>query len=53
MSNFEHFKKDFPSNEKFYSFLTDKIFEHVLNVWNKFKMKTMKDYCCLYLKYVF
>ena len=25
--------------------------EHVLNVWNKFKMKTMKDYHNLYLKY--
>ena len=26
-------------------------YEHVLNVWNKFKMKTMKDYHNLYLKY--
>ena len=36
MSNFEQFKEEFPSNEKLYSFLTDKKFEHVLNVWNKF-----------------
>ena len=43
-----------PSKEKFYSSLTDrkisdKEYEHVLNVWNKFEMKTMKDYHELYL----
>ena len=48
MSNFEKFK------EKNYSSLTDrkitdKEYEHVLNVWNKFEMKTMKDYHILYL----
>ena len=44
--------------EKFYSSLTDKKvsdkeYNHVLKVWNKFKMKTMKDYHNLYLKYDF
>ena len=44
-----------PSKEKFYSSLTnrkisDKEYAHVLNVWNKFEMKTMKDYHNLYLK---
>ena len=55
MSNFEKFKEELPSKEKFYSSLTDrkvsdKEHEHVLNVWNKFEMKTMKDYHNLYLK---
>ena len=40
---------------KFYSLLTGKKlskkeYEHVLNVWNKFEMKMMKDYHSLYLK---
>ena len=44
-----------PSKEKFYSSLADrkiseKKYEHVLNVWKKFEMKTMKDYHDLYLK---
>ena len=44
-----------PSKEEFYSSLTgkkisDKEYKHVLNVWNKFEMKTMKDYHNLYLK---
>ena len=48
MSNFEK------SKEEIYSLLTDKKitdkeYEHVLNVWNKFEMKTMKDYHILYL----
>ena len=43
------------SKEKFHSLLTDrkisdKEYEHVLNIWNKFEMKTMKDYHELYLK---
>ena len=55
MSDFEKFKEELPSKEKFYSWLTgrkisDKEYEHVLNVWNKFEMKTMKDYHDLYLK---
>ena len=49
------FKAELPSKEKFYSSLTDrkisdKKYEHVLNVWNTFEMKTMKDYHDLYLK---
>ena len=48
-------RKKLPSKEKFYSSLTDrkisdKEYEHVLNVWKKFEMKTMKDYYDLYLK---
>ena len=31
--------------------ITDKEQENVLNVWNKFGMKTMKYYHDLYLKY--
>ena len=42
MSNFENFKGELPRKEKFYSSLTDRKisgneYEHVLNVWNKFK----------------
>ena len=55
MSDFEKFKEQLPGKEKFYSTLTDrkiidKGYEHVLNAWNKFEMKTMKDYHHLYLK---
>ena len=40
MGDFEKFKEELPSKEKFYSSLTnrkiiEKEFEHVLNVWNK------------------
>ena len=43
-----------PSKEKFYSSLTDrkitgKEYQHVLNVWNKSQIKTVKDYRNLYL----
>ena len=56
MSDFEKFKEELSNKEKFYSSLTDrkiscKEFEHVLNVWNKFEMKIMRDYLDLYLKY--
>ena len=34
----------------FWQRISDKEYEHVLNVWNKFEMKTMKDYHDLYLK---
>ena len=52
MSNFEKSKKELPTKEKFYSSstgrkITDKEYEHVLNVWNKYEMK---DYQDLYLK---
>ena len=56
MNDFENFKKKLPCKKKFYSSLTgkknnsDKEYEHVLKVWNKFEMKTMKDYHDLYLK---
>ena len=30
--------------------ISDKKYDHVLNVWNKFEMKTMKNYHQLYLK---
>ena len=54
MSDFENFKEKLPSKEKFCSLLTvkeinDKEYEHVLKVWNKFQIKTMKDHN-LYLK---
>ena len=49
------FKEKLTSKEKFYSSLTNrkingKEYEHVLNVWNKFGMKAMKDYHDLYLE---
>ena len=55
MSNLEKFKDQSPSKEKFHSSLegkriSDEEYEHFLKVWNKFKMKTMKDYNDLYLK---
>ena len=55
MSKFEKLKEQLPSKEKFYCSLTgkkisDKEYEHVLKVWKKFEMKTMKDYDDLYLK---
>ena len=56
MSDFEKFKKQLPSKEKFYNSLTgkkisNKEYDHVLKVWNKLEMKTMKDYHDLYIKY--
>ena len=47
MSNFEKFKEELPSKEIFYSSLTDrkitdKEYEHVLNVCKKFEMKTIR-----------
>ena len=55
MSNFEKFKGQLLSKGKLYSSLTgtknsDKEYEHVLKVWNKREMKTMKDYHDLYFK---
>ena len=49
------FKEQLPGKENFCSSLTgkkvsDKEYEHVRKVWNKFEMKTMKDYHDLYLK---
>ena len=44
------------NKEKFYNLITskkisDKEYEHVFKVWNKFEMKTLKDYHDLYLKF--
>ena len=55
ISGFEKFKEELPSKEKFYCsstnrIISDKEYEHVLNVWKKIEMKTMKDYHDLYLK---
>ena len=49
MGDFEKFKVELPSKEKFYSSLagkivSDKKYEHVLKDCNIFQMKTMKDY---------
>ena len=44
MSDIEKFKEQLPNKEIFYSY------EHVLNVWKKFKTKTVKNYHDLYLK---
>ena len=57
MSDFEKFKEELPSKEKFYSSLPGKRisvkeYKNVVNVWNKFEVKTTKDYHNLYLKYV-
>ena len=51
----EKFKGEFPTNKKCYSSLTgknisEKEYEHALNVWNKLEMKMMKDYHNLYLQ---
>ena len=49
MSDFEKFKEELLSKEKFYNSLTGKNisgkkYEHALNVWNKFETRTMKYY---------
>ena len=58
MSDFEKFEEELPSKEIFYSSLTnrkttDKEYEHVFTVLNKFEMKTIKDYHDLLLADVF
>ena len=54
MTDFKKFKEQLSSKEKFYSSLTgekiNKEYDNVLKVWNKYEMKTMKDYHDLYLK---
>ena len=50
MSYFEKFKEELPGKEKFYSPLTDrkisnKEYEHVINVWKQFEMKTIIMTC--------
>ena len=46
--DFEKFNDTLPSKNKFYRSLSvkgisDKEYQHVLKVWNKFEMKTLKD----------
>ena len=53
--SFAKFKEDLPTKNKFYDTLTnkeisDKNYEHVLNVRKFFNMNTMKKYHDLYLK---
>ena len=55
VGDFEKFKEELPNKEKFCSLLTDrkisdKEYEHVLNVWKKSKLKVMIDFHELYLK---
>ena len=55
VSGFGMFNEELSSTEKFYSLLTDnkisdKDHKHVLKVWNKFEMKTVKDYDHMNLK---
>ena len=47
ISKFEKFNKELPCKGKFYSSLTDgkisdREYEHILNVWKKFEMKATK-----------
>ena len=49
MNDFEKFKGQLTSKEKFYSYLmskkiTDKEYQHVLKVWDRFEMKASKYY---------
>ena len=53
--DFEQFKEELLIKEKLYSSLTykkisQKEYENVIKVWNKFQIKTMKDYRDQYLK---
>ena len=47
MSDLKKFKEELSSKEKFYSSgknrskISDKVYEYVINVWNKFEMKTI------------
>ena len=49
MTDLDEFKEELPSKEKFYSSLSnrkinEKEYDQIFNVWNKFEMKTMKDF---------
>ena len=49
ISDFKKVEEQLASKERFYSSLTDqkfsdKEYEHVFKVWNKFEMKTIEDY---------
>ena len=54
--NLEKFNETLSSKNEFYSSLSGErisniVYRHVLKVWNKFEIKTMKDYHHLHLKY--
>ena len=56
MDRFRKFRERLPTKENIYSLLTgktisDREYEHVINIWNTFEMKTMKYYNNLHLKY--
>ena len=49
LTDFKRFKEQLPSKEKLYSSLTgkkisNKKYDHILKVWNKFEMTTIKNY---------
>ena len=53
---FKSLKKNAQEKKKFYSSLTDKKitdkeYEHILKVWDRFEMRTTNDYHNLHLKY--
>ena len=52
MSDFEKFKEELYSQKRSLTNrkISDKGYDHVLKVWNKFEMKTIKDYHDFYLK---
>ena len=55
MGDLEKFKEQLPNKEKYYSSLTgknisDKEYEDVIEVWNKFELKAMKDFHKVCLK---
>ena len=55
MSNFEKVSWTVTKQRKFYSSLTSKKinhkeYKHIFKVWNKFEMKSIKDFHDLYLK---
>ena len=57
MDRFRKFRERLPTKENIYSLLTgktisDREYEHVINIWNTFEMKTMKYYNDLHLKCV-
>ena len=55
MDSFDKFNEKLPTKEDFYSILnnehiTDDDYQHVMNVWNAFKLSNMGEYHDLYLK---
>ena len=55
MNGFEKFKEEFQSKEKFYSLLTgkkisNKEYELVVKVWDRWEIKAMEDYHNLHLQ---